>query len=91
MKPGDVRDNGYIDVKKEINDKNPKEFLNRRIFFLKGIHQIGQKKYSLLRKLKIQYHGHMLLMILMVKKLLVFLWKWTAKDWSKRIQNRKST
>ena len=79
MKPGDVRDNGYIDVKKEINDKNPKEFLNRRIFLLKGIHQIGQKKYSLLRKLKIQYHGHMLLMILMVKKLLVLFMKMNCK------------
>ena len=79
MKPGDVRDNGYIDVKKEINDKNPKEFLNRRIFLLKGIHQIGQKKYSLLRKLKIQYHGHMLLMILMVKKLLVLFMEMNCK------------
>ena len=24
MKPDDVKDNAYIDVKKEINDKNPK-------------------------------------------------------------------
>ena len=34
---------------------------------LKGICQIGQKKYSLLVKLKILCHGHMFLMILMVK------------------------
>ena len=46
------------------------EFLNIKIFLLKDIHQIGLKKFLLLVKLKIQFHGHMLLMISMVKKLL---------------------
>ena len=46
------------------------EFLNTKIFLLKDIHQIGLKKFLLLVKLKIQFHGHMLLMILMAKKLL---------------------
>ena len=45
------------------------EFLNRKKFLLKGIHQIGLKEFLLLAKLKIQFHGHILLMILMMKKL----------------------
>ena len=39
-------------------------------FLLKDIHQIGLKKVLLLVNLKIQFHGHMLLTISMVKKLL---------------------
>ena len=35
------------------------EFLNTKIFLLKDIHQIGLKKFLLLVKLKIQFHGHM--------------------------------
>ena len=46
------------------------EFPNTKIFLLKDIHQIGLKKFLLLVKLKIQFHGHMLLTISMVKKLL---------------------
>ena len=40
------------------------------MFLLKDTHQTGLKKFLLLVKLKIQFHGHMLLMISMVKKLL---------------------
>ena len=36
------------------------EFLNKKIFLLKDIQQIGLKKFLLLAKLKIQLHGHML-------------------------------
>ena len=55
MKPIDVKDNTYIDFfGKEINDNDPK--------FKVGDH-------VLLKKLKLQFHGHMSLMILMVKKL----------------------
>ena len=61
---------GIIWVKKEVNDKDPKfklvimkEFQNIKIFLLKDIHQIGQKKFLSLKKLKIQFHGHMLFMI----------------------------
>ena len=86
MKPVDVKDNTYIGFKEEFNDKiiNLKlvimsEFLNTKIFLLKGICQIGQKKYSLLRKLKRLYHGHMFLMTLMVKKLLVHFIKMHCK------------
>ena len=46
------------------------EFLNIKRFLLKDIIQIGQKKFLLLMKLKIQVIGLMLLVIWMVKKLL---------------------
>ena len=86
MKPVDVKDNTYINFKKGVNDKNPKFKVgdNVRIskyknIFAKGIRQTGQKRYSLLKKLKILCHGHMLLMILMVKKLLVYFMKMNYK------------
>ena len=47
------------------------EFLKTKIFLLKDTHQIGLKKSLLLvKKKEIELHGHMLLMILMAKKLL---------------------
>ena len=49
------------------------------MFMLKGMCQIGQNKYSLLKKLKILYHGHMSLMTLMMKKLLVPFMKMNCK------------
>ena len=90
MKPVDVKDNTYIGFKKEVNDKNPKFKVGDhvRIFkykniLLKDICQIGLKKYLLLVKLKILYHGHMFLMILRVKKLLVLFMKMNYKALSK--------
>ena len=90
MKPVDVKDNTYIDFKREINDKNPKfkvgdhvRISNIKIFLLKGICQIGLKKFLLLVKLKMLYHGHMFLMILMVKRLLVLFMKTSYKALSK--------
>ena len=66
MKPADVKDNTYIGFKKEINDKDPKFKVgdNVRIskcknILVKDIYRIGQKKFLLLVKLKILYHGHM--------------------------------
>ena len=77
MKPVDVKDNAYIDFKKEVNDKDSKfkvgdhvRMSTYKIFLQKNTHQIGLKKFFLLVKLKIQFYGHMLLMISMVKKLL---------------------
>ena len=77
MKPFDVKSNTYLNSKKEVNNEdllNLKlvimlEFQNTKTFFLKDTLQIGLKKFLLLAKLKIQFLGHMLLMILMVKKL----------------------
>ena len=77
MKPVDIKDNSYIDFKKEVNDKDPKLKLGDhvriskyKIFLLKDTQQTGLKKVLLLVKLEIQFPGHMLFMISMVKKLL---------------------
>ena len=40
------------------------EFLNTKILLLRDTHQTGLIKFLLLVKLKIQFHGHVLLMIL---------------------------
>ena len=47
---------------------------------LKDILQIGLKKILWLKKLKIMYHGNMLLVVLMVKK---FLERFMTKNWKK--------
>ena len=90
MKSADVKDNTYIDFKKDSNDKDPKLKVGGHVriskyknIFAKDIYQIGQKIYLLLRKLKIPYHGHMFLMILMVKKLLALFMKMNYKTLSK--------
>ena len=44
------------------------EFLNTKIFLLRDTHQIDLKKFLSLVKLKIKFHGHMLLMISMRNK-----------------------
>ena len=64
MKPVDVKDNTYIGSIKEVNNKDTK--------FKVGDHvRISWSEEAfVIKKLKIQFHGHMLLMILMVKKLL---------------------
>ena len=76
-KPVVAKDNSYIDSSKEVNDKYPKFQVGDhartskfKIFLLKNILQISLKKFLWLNKLKIQFHGHMLLMTLKVKKLL---------------------
>ena len=75
MKPVDVKDNEYIASGKELMIKilNLKlvimlEYQDTKTFFLKDILQIGLKKSLWLKKLKTQFHGYMLLVILMVKK-----------------------
>ena len=85
MKPVDVKDNTYIDFKEEVNDKNPKFKVGDRVriskyknIFAKG-YMPNWSEEILLRKLEILYHGHMLLMILMVKKLLVHFMKMNYK------------
>ena len=52
MKPIDVKDNTYIDIDKEVNDKDPKfkvgdhvRMSNTKTFLLKAILQIGLKKF----------------------------------------------
>ena len=73
MKPIDVKDNTYINIDKEINDKDPKLKVGDRVriskyknILLKAALQIGLKRCLLLTKfkiLKILVHGLMLLMI----------------------------
>ena len=75
----DVKDNTYIDFKKEVNDKDPKfkvgdhvRISKYKLFLLMDTRQTGLKKFLLLVKLNIQFHGLMLLMILMLRKLLEY-------------------
>ena len=86
MKPIDVKDNTYIDFKKEINNKDPKFKVGDYVriskynnIFAKGYMPNCWKKFLLLVKLKILYHGHMLVMISTVKKLLVHFMKKNCK------------
>ena len=77
MKPVYVKSSTCIDSSKEINDKDPKfklvillEYWSIKIFLQKATLQIGLKKFLWLKKLKILCCGHILLMVLMEKKLL---------------------
>ena len=77
MKPIDVKDNTYIDFKKEVNDKDPKFKVGDHVriskyknIFAKGYTPNWSEEVFVISKIKIQLHGHMLLMISMVKKLL---------------------
>ena len=69
MNPVHVKDNPYINFKKDVNDKGPtfKVGEHVRISKYKNIFAKGYTPNWL--ELKIQSHGHMLLRILMVKKL----------------------
>ena len=46
------------------------EFQNTKTFLPKDVLKIGKKNFLLLAMLKIQFHGHMLLVTQMVNKLL---------------------
>ena len=52
MKPIDIKDNTYINIDKEVNDKDPKFKVGHHVriskcktLFLKAILQIGLKKF----------------------------------------------
>ena len=66
MKSVDVKDNTYIDLKKEVNDKDPKFKVGDHVriskyknIFAKGYMPNWSEEILLLEKLKIQFHGHM--------------------------------
>ena len=72
-----LRGNTYIDSEKEVNNKDPKIKIGDHVriskyknIFAKGYMPNWSEEVLLLVKLKIQFHGHMLLMISIVKKLL---------------------
>ena len=59
----DVRSDSFAEYSEEVNAKYPKfkigDHVRIKTFLLKVIFQIGQKKFLLLTKLKIQFHGIM--------------------------------
>ena len=70
MKPIDVKDNTYINTSKEINNKDLKFKVGDHVriskyknIFAKGYMPNWSEEYLLLKKLKILFHGIMLLMI----------------------------
>ena len=79
MKPVDIKDNTYIDSMElsRTNDKDPKfevgdhvRISKYRNISAKGYTPNWSEEVFVIKKLKIQFHGHMLLMISIVKKLL---------------------
>ena len=77
MKPIDVKNNSYIDFKKEVNDKDPKFKVRDHVriskyknIFAKGYTPNWSEEVFVVIKLKIEFLGHMLLMISVVKKVL---------------------
>ena len=77
MKPVDVNRSMYTDLNKEHNNKSPKFKIGNvriskyeNIFGKKITFQISLTKFLWLKKLKTLCHGHMLLVILVEKKLL---------------------
>ena len=69
-KPTDVKDNTYIDSKKEVNDKDPKckagdhvRISKYKNIFAKGYTPNCPEEIFVIKKVKILYHVHMLLMI----------------------------
>ena len=68
IKPIDVTDDSYAEYNEDFNKKGldlklvtTLEFQNTKTFLLKNVFQIGQKKFLLLLKLKIQFLGRLLL------------------------------
>ena len=90
MKPIEVKDNTYIDSKKlMITILNLKlvimlEYHDAKTFLVKDILQIDLNTILWLKKLKILFHGYMLLMISMVKKVSEHFMK---KNYKKQIKN----
>ena len=77
MKPVDVKPSTYIESSKGVNYQDPEfklvillEYQNIKTFLQKAMFQIGLKKFLWLKKLKILFHGHLLLVILEEEKLL---------------------
>ena len=84
-----VKDDTYIDSIKDVNDKDPKFKVGDHVriskyknIFAKGYTPNRTKEVLRLKKLKILFHGHMLLMISMVKKLLEHFMK---KNYKKQV------
>ena len=59
------------------------EYQNTKTFFLKDMLQIGLIKLFWSKKVKVLFHGHMLLMISMMKKILE---RFMKKNYKKQIK-----
>ena len=77
MKPADVKDNFYIDSSKDVTDKDPKfkvgdhvRISKHKNVFAKGYTPDWSEDVFAIKEVKLQFHGDMLLIISMVKKLL---------------------
>ena len=89
MKPIDVKDNTYIDFGKEVNDNDPKfkvgdlvRILKYKNIFAKGYTPNWSEEVFVITKIScsmMQFHGHMSLMIFMVKILLEHFMKKNCK------------
>ena len=96
IKPADVKDDTYIDFDKEVIGKDPKfqfgdhvRILKCKNIFAEGLLPIAHKKFLQSVKLQTQYHGHMLLMILTVKRLLAHFMKKNCKETIKKNLGQK--
>ena len=63
MKPVDIKVNTYIDSMKLLSFKEVMIKIQNLKLVVKDTHQIDLKRFFYLKKLKIYFHGHMLLMI----------------------------
>ena len=77
MKPIDIKDNTYVNIDKEVNKKDPKFKVGDHVriskyknIFAKGDTPNWSEETFVIKELKIQFHEHRLLMILMAKKFL---------------------
>ena len=77
MKPIDIKDNTYIDSIKKVNDKDPEfqvvdhvRISKYKTLFAKGYTPNWSGEVFVIKKIKMQFHGDMSLMILIVNKLL---------------------
>ena len=91
MKPTDVTDDYYTEYNEDFNKKDPKFKVGDHVriskyksIFAKGLPQIGQKKFLLLAKLKMQFLRLMLLVTWMVRKLVEVFMKKNCKKLVKK-------
>ena len=58
MKPVDVKSDSYPEYKPKFKVGDHVRFQNTKTFFLRNTRKIGQQKFLLLVKLRIQFCGH---------------------------------
>ena len=92
MKPIDVKSSTYINSSKEINDEDPKfkigdivRISKHKNIFAKGYVPNWSEEAFVIKKVTNAVRGHLLLVILKAKKLLVPFTKKIAKNKSKRV------